>query len=251
MLKKFQKIFFLFLILTNQILAQSFGFGCLGFVGGFGGYTYQQYKPDGLNRYVANFNSSYSEYIDKNMSDFGKATGYRVGVNIFRAKFAGFFITPKGFYQQLNEKNSAIVYQTAVGINYEYDLKIKSWGVGADVGIPVTGFLSWKILDGSILVNSARFTETINSSQGTSVRKYDNDKTEIGYSIGTGFVFEIIKDYISLEGSASYSLLTIDKMKADDGSGNLNFNSQTGSTDKFINSGGFNTVIQLNLGFPL
>jgi hypothetical protein len=251
MSRLFQKIFFLVLIFSYQILPQSFGFGCLGFVGGFGAYSYQQYKPDGLNRYVANFNSSSSEYIDKNMSDFGKASGYRVGVNVFRAKFSGFFITAKGYYQQLHEDHSAIVYQTAVGINYEYDLKIKSWGFGADVGIPVTGFLSWKILDGSILVNSARFTETINSSQGTSVRKYDNDKTEIGYSIGTGFIFEIIKDYISLEGSASYSQLTIDKMKADDGSGNLNFNSQTGSTDKFIKSGGFNAVIQLNLGFPL
>jgi len=251
MYKLFQKILFLVLIFTYQILPQSFGFGCLGFVGGFGGFSYQQYNADGLNRYVANFNSSYSEYIDNDMSEFSKATGYRVGVNVFRAKFSGFFVTAKGFYQQLLEDHSARVYQTAIGIDYEYDLKIKSWGVGADIGIPVTDFLSWKILDGSIIVNSARFTETINSSQGTSVKKYDNDETEIGYSIGTGFIFEIIKDYISLEGAVSYSQLTIDKMKADDGSGYLEFNAQTGSTDKFINSGGFNAVIQLNVGFPL
>jgi len=251
MFKLFQKIFFLVLIFTYQILPQSFGFGCLGFVGGFGGYSYQQYKPDGLNQYVNNFNSQYSEYIDTKMDLFRKSSGYRVGVNVFRAKFSGFFITVKGYYQQLREDHSALVFQTAVGIDYEYDLKIKSWGVGADIGIPVTDFLSWKILDGSILINSARFTETINSSQGTSVNKYDNDKTEIGYSIGTGFVFEIIKNYISIEGAASYSQFTIDKMKADDGSGYLEFNNQTGSTDKFINSGGFNAVLQLNVGFPL
>jgi hypothetical protein len=247
----FRKIILLVLIFTFQLLPQSFGFGCLGFVGGFGGFTYQQYNPDGLNTYVANFNSTYSEYIDNSMSDFGKATGYRVGINVFRAKFKGLFVTAKGYYQQLVEDHSALVYQTAVGIDYEYDLKIKSWGVGADIGIPVTDYLSWKILDGSILVNSARFTETINSSQGTSVKKYDNDKTEIGYSIGTGFIFEIVKDYISLEGAASYSQLTIDKMKADDGSGYLDFNDETGTTDKFINSGGFNAILQLNIGFPL
>jgi hypothetical protein len=185
------------------------------------------------------------------MSDFGKATGYRVGVNVFRAKFNGYFVTAKGFYQQLLEDHSARVYQTAIGIDYEYDLKIKSWGVGADIGIPITDFLSWKILDGSILLNNARFTETINSSQGTSVKKYNNDETEIGYSIGTGFIFEIVKDYISLEGAASYSQLTIDKMKADDGSGYLDFNDETGTADKFINSGGFNAILQLNIGFPL
>ena len=112
MLKKYQKIFFLILIFNYQILPQSFGFGCLGFVGGFGGFSYQQYKPDGLNRYVANFNSSFSEYIDQNMSDFGTATGYRVGINVFRAKFSGFFVTAKGFYQQLLEDHSARVYQT-------------------------------------------------------------------------------------------------------------------------------------------
>ncbi len=251
MLKLYQKIFILVLIFTYQILPQSFGFGCLGFVDGYGGYSYQQYKPDGLNRYVANFNLNYSEYIDNSMSNFGKATGYRVGVNVFRAKFTRLFITAKCYYQQLHEENSALVYQTAVGIDYKYDIKLKSWGLGADVGIPITDFLSWKIIDGSILLNSARFTETINSSQGTLVNKFDNDKTEIGYSIGTGFIFEIVKDYINLEGAASYSELTIDKMKRDDGSEYLYSTDNKIYPEKFIESGGFNAVLQLNLGFPL
>lgn len=251
MYKLFQKILFLVLIFASQILPQSFGFGCLGFVGGFGAFTYQQYNANGLNRYVANFNTTYSEYLDNEMGEFTKATGYRLGVNVFRAKFSGLFFTAKGFYQQLLEDHSARVYQTAIGIDYEYDLKIKSWGIGADIGIPVTDFLSWKILDGSILVNSARFTETINSSQGTAVKKYVNDETEIGYSLGTGFIIEIIKNYISIEGSASYTQLTIDKMVNEDGSGNLNFNSRSSSEENFISGGGFNAVVQLNLGFPL
>ena len=251
MLKLFIKIFLVIILLSSPILPQSFGFGCLGFVGGFGGYSYQEYKPNGLNRYVQNFNSINSEYIENKMSEFGKATGYRVGINVFRAKFTGFFISAKGYYQQMHENHSAVVYQTAIGIDYGYDLKLKSWGVGLDLGIPITTYLSWKIVDGSVLINSATFIETINSSQGTAVNKFNNDKTEIGYSVGTGFIFDILKDYISIEGVASYSHFSIDKMKADNDSGYLEYNNQEGSANKFIDSGGFNAVIQLNLGFPL
>jgi hypothetical protein len=251
MLKLLKNIFFLLIIYTSTTFAQSFGFGCLGFVGGFGGYNYQQYKPNGLNQYVVNFNTSRSEYLENEMSEFNKATGYRIGVNFFRAKLSGFFITAKGFYQQSHEEHNAIVYQTAFGIDYEYDLKLKSWGFGVDLGIPLFHNLSWKIIDGSLLLNSARFTETTNSSQGTSVVKYDNDKTEIGYSVGTGFIFDIIKNYVSIEGVASYTHISINKMVKDDGV-ELIYNSNTSmNSEKFINSGGFNAVVQLNLGFPL
>lgn len=250
MLKLFQNIFLLLIIFSVNSYSQSFGFGCLGFVGGFGGYSHQQYKTDGLNNYVDNFNLQYVEYIDTKMQHFGKSSGYRVGVNVFRAKFTGFLITAKGFYQQLHEEHNSIVYQTAFGIAHEYDLKIRSYGIGIDLGIPVTSFLSWKIVDGSLLINGAKFTETINSSAGTAVNKFENEKTELGYSIGSGFIFEIIKNYISLEGSASYTQLTINKMINEDGSGILTFNT-IGSEDKFINGGGFNAVVQLNLGFPL
>lgn len=251
MIKKIPTSIFLLFVLSSTAFPQSFGFGCLGFVGGFGGYSQQEIDAQGLNSYVDNFNTTYSEYIDKKMDSFERASGYRVGVNFFRANFTGVFVTAKGFYQQLQKENTATVYQTAVGVDYEYDLKLKTWGFGVDVGIPITKFLSWKIIDGSVMINSARFTETTNSSLGTFVNKYDNKETELGYSVGSGIIIEIIKNYISIEGSASYTHFSIDKMTADDGSGDLNFNSQTGSTDKFINGGGFNAVIQLNLGFPL
>ena len=231
--------------------AQSFGFGCLGFVGGFGGYSYQQFKPDGLNIFVGNFNSINSEYIENDLNNFGKATGYRIGINIFRAKFKGFFVTAKGYYQQLSEEHNANVIPTALTFNYDYDLKLKSWGVGVDLGIPITDYLSWKILDGSVLINSARFTQTINSSQGTSVEKFNNDKTELGYSIGTGFIVDLVEDYISIEGVASYSQFSIDKMKAEDGSQLYYIPDKKLYSEKFIDSGGFNAVVQLNIGFPL
>lgn len=250
MSKIFKKIFFLLFIFTLQILPQSLGFGCFGFVGGFGGYSYQQYQPTGLNKFVANFNSINSEYIENELSEFNTASGYRVGINFFRAKYAGFFVTAKGFYQQLRESKSAEVIPTSVTINYDFDLKLISWGFGIDLGIPITSYLSWKIVDGSILINNARFTETINSSQGTQVNKYSNDKTEFGYTIGTGFILDVLEDYISLEGVASYTQITIDKMKAEDGT-DVIYYPDINTTEKFIKYGGFNAVVQLNVGFPL
>ncbi len=249
--KRFQIILFLVLTISNQILPQSFGFGCLGFVGGFGGYSHQKYQPDGLNQYVLNFNTINAEYLEDKMSDFGKSTGYRVGVNVFRAKFTGIFITAKGYFQQLHEEQASTDFQTGFAKDTEYDLKIKSWGVGVDLGIPITDFLSWKIVDGSVLLNSARFTETSNSILGTDIKKYKNEKTEIGYSIGTGFILDIVSNYVSLEGVASYSHYTIDKMINEDGSTLVYNPNKILSSDKFINSGGFNAVLQINLGFPL
>lgn len=251
MLILFKNIFLLLIIYSSVSSAQSFGFGCLGFVGGFGGYNYQQYKPTGLNQYVTNFNNTRSEYLENSMSEFNKAKGYRVGVNFFRANLTDFFITAKGYYQQSHEEHSALVYQTAFGIDYEYDLKIKSWGIGVDLGIPLFNNLSWKIIDGSILINSARFTETTNSSHGTSIVKYDNEKTEIGYSVGTGFIFDVVKNYISIEGVAGYTYISIEKMISDDGDELIYDATTSMNSEKFIDSGGFNAVVQLNLGFPL
>lgn len=253
MLNYFHKIFLLVFVAVIPVLSQSFGFGCLGFVGGFGGYSYQQYKPIGLNRYVVNFNNDpvNSQYIENEMSEFGKTSGYRIGINVFRAKFTGIFITAKGYYQQLSEEHKATVIPTAVTFNYDFNLTLKSWGIGVDLGIPITDYLSWKILDGSLLINSARFTRTINSSEGTSIEKFDNDKTELGYSVGTGFIIDLVEDYISFEGVASYSQYSIDKMKAEDGSGLLYSTDKKIYPDKFIASGGFNAVVQLNIGFPL
>lgn len=251
MFKFFVKIFFVVLIYSNPIFTQSFGFGCLGFVGGFGGYSHQQFKASGLNNYVLNFNTTNSEYLENKMNNFGKAVGYRVGVNVFRAKFSGIFMTAKGYYQQLKENHSAVDFQIGFAKNTEYDLKLKSWGVGVDLGIPITNYLNWKIVDASILINSARFTETVNSQLGTSVNRFDNEKTEFGYSVGSGFIFEILKDYISIEGVASYSVITIDKMQDADGNILIYNTNNNPTTEKFIDGGGFNAVLQLNLGFPL
>ncbi len=245
-----KKIFFVitFLIFSFiRIHAQSFGFGCLGLVGGYGGYSYQQYQPGMLNDFVNDFNTAATDKLNQ----FGKADGYRFGLNFFRADFSGFFVTAKGYYQQLGESHSAQNTGRDGPVNYDFDLTLKSWGIGFDVGIPILSVINWKILDGTILINSARFTSTSNSLLGTFVQKFNNEKTEIGYSLGSGFVIDVIKNYISIEGIAAYSYLKIDKMETDD---NIKFSeifSPTDDNPPFIKSGGFNAVIQLNVGFPL
>lgn len=249
----FNKMFFVFVFFSFiQTQAQSFGFGCLGLVGGYGGYSYQKYQSGMLGNYINQFNSTAVLSSDaKEIDDFGKAEGYRFGLNFFRAKFSGFFITAKGYFQVLSESHEGSQLNGGGIYNYDYDLKLKSWGVGFDIGIPIFNGLHWKILDGALLINSARLTETKNSFEGSSIRKFNNEKTELGYSLGSGVIVELLKNYISLEGIVGYSYLRIDRMRTDE---NFQFKDLLVSADEnepFIKSGGFNAVVQLNVGFPL
>lgn len=243
-------------LFQDSSFSQSFGFGCLGFVGGYGGYSYQKYNAPGLNNYVKDFNQTYKGSLSSPMSNFGTQTGYRVGINFFRANIRGFILTTKGFYQSTTEKNSAnINYFTANsnngGSNAIFELDIKNYGLGLDLGTSITGALSWKVVDAAILYNMATFTDTRNyPNAATSVLSYDNEKYILGYSVGTGFILEIIDQYISLEGMAGYTNFAIDRMRSSNGPMPLTEGSSQPMSN-FIESGGFNAVVQLNVGFPL
>jgi hypothetical protein len=242
------KIILSFIILFSlQVAAQSFGFGCLGLVGGYGGVTYQQYQPELLNIYLKKFNVN----AIKKMPEFGKAEGYRVGVNLFRARFSGFFITAKGFYQELKESHEIQKVDRGGIFDIDMELKFKGFGVGLDLGVPIFNRLLWKIVDGAVSVNSTRLTQTENSTLGTTVMKFNNDKTEIGYSFGTGFVLDILKNYISIEGIVGYNFFQVDEMTSEDKMKFENLVSSGNENKPFIKSGGLNAVVQLNIGFPL
>jgi len=257
MFKFSTKIFLIFLIFSiNQILnAQTFGFGCLGFVGGYGGFTYQQYDAAGLNDYI-NFFNQLENTVDP-IDEFTSSTGYRVGLNFFRATFeSGIIITAKGFYQYLSEKNKGTVGVGVNNDNYSMDLTFKNWSLGFDVGWQFTNVVSWKILDGSLNFNNATLTQTTDLPGETIVNKYKSDSGVFGYSIGTGIIVAIIKDYVSIEGSVGYTFLKFDELKNDDGTQFMNDIVLPAiypalRSDKFIESGGFSAVIQLNVGFPL
>jgi len=232
----------------SQIYSQTFGFGCLGFVGAYGGYSYQQYNADGLNTFIHSFNESRPSGSNP-MDEFTYATGYRLGINFFRASFkGGFIVTAKGYYQALGKKNK-VSDETSNGTNdYAYDLDLKNWGVGLDLGIDLFKGLSWKVIDGAVHFNNVRFTTTENYPGETIVSVYKSDGSQLSYSVGTGLIVSIIQDYVSIEGLAGYTSLTIEEVKNNSGSsltypGSVNIN--------FIDTGGFTAVIQLNVGFPL
>ena len=245
-------LFVIVIFYNVDVRAQSFGFGCLGLVGGYAGYSYQVYKPTGLNTYIQTFNLIRKDSLQSAMKNFGKSSGYRVGINFFRADLKGLILTAKGFYQYLGEENDAnVVSPLGSTYNTSFNFNLRSWGVGFDLGTSLTYSLSWKVIDASLLFNSAQFTNTNNYPNGqTDVNTYKTDKQVLGYTVGTGFILAIIGHYVSLEGFAGYTYLKIDMVKQDNGT-YLTVNESSSSEMKnFIDKGGFNAVLQLNVGFP-
>ena len=249
-------IFFFLFACNSSLNAQTFGFGCLGFFGGYGGYVYQSFKADGLNQFVSDFNETNSSNLNNPLEKFKYALGYRVGVNFFRASWqGGFMITAKGYYESLSRKGETSFADASQGNSHEeFELDLKNWAVGIDIGFALTNALSWKIIDGAIHFNNISLTNTIDSPGGTEVIKYKGDSGIISYSVGTGLIISIIKDYISLEGLAGYTFLRVENLQSD-ANNFLNPKREvvilTSDYGNFIDSGGFNAVVQLNVGFPL
>ncbi len=242
---------FLWVIFNCSLSAQTFGFGCLGFVGGYGGYSYQKIQPGSLNDYIDDFNLIYKDSLSSPMDKFGQSDGYRLGLNFFRAKFKGFIITAKGFYQNLSEQHKATEHLVGGDGNTTLQLEIINWALGIDLGTQITGGLSWKVIDAALLFNNAKFTSTQNLPNAvTIVNQYKSESTSLGYTIGTGFILEVVDEYLSIEGLAAYTDFSIDKMKTDDGK-YFASTQDTPDSKKFIEKGGFNAVIQLNIGLPL
>lgn len=233
--------------------AQSFGFGCFGFVGGYAGYSYQKYQPGYLNDQIIGFNNAMSDGSVKIIPEFGTAQGYRLGINFFRARFSGFFFSLKGYYELTKENHTYSYDNSGSEIRSELNFDLKSWNVGLDLGIPITNYLQWKILDGSIQFNSARLTYKPNLDDNTKDIKFNNDSPELGYTIATGFIVTIFENFVSLEGTAGYKFLRIKKMTTEDGEPFLlrPENSRELTENDFVKDGGFNAVLQLNIGFPL
>jgi len=241
-----------FILFGKNINSQTFGFGCLGFVGGYGGYTYQQFDATGLNEFVRQFNDAKASTLQSDLKEFKYASGYRIGINIFRASFeGGFMVTAKGFYQSLGKKNEVTENIPEGTTNHSFDLDLKNWAIGFDVGIDITAGISWKILDGAVNFNNVKLTNTVNYPGETEIHKFKSDKNVFGYSVGTGVIVHIVKDYISVEGLAGYTDLNIDNMKLEEGTPFPTEPYTTQETGDFIDSGGFTAVVQLNVGFPL
>jgi len=237
------------LLFNVQVVSQTLGFGCLGFVGGFGGIVYRQYNAEGLNNYVNYFNGIHASTLNEPMEEYYGAVGYRVGINFFRATLAsGIIISAKGYYQSLSRTRTASETFANGNANHTYELDLKNWGIGFDVGYSFTSYFSWKIVDGAVNFNNVSLTNTVDAPGNSVVNKYKSEPGVFGYTVGTGIIISLLRDYISLEGLAGYTYLKIEDVLTDDG---ISFMDPVPGNSYFIRSGGFTAELQVNIGFPL
>lgn len=243
----------------SQVSSQTCGFGCLGLSGIYGGYSLQQYQADGLNKYMDGIihTSLFSSVSSESKFNFNEAHGFKVGINLVRAEYTNFFFAFKGYYQFLSEEQNIkipLLYSSIAGVYEFYDSKLEmnNWGIGLDFGIPLFSFIDWKVVDGELKFFSPKLSVSIynNNPTGNSVRSentYTPNKVKMGFSIGSGLIFNIVEDYISFEATGMYSFLEIDHLTSDiDGTSIPIKDSNT----KFISKGGLQAFLQLNIGIP-
>lgn len=232
----------IFVIPLQTVFTQTCGFGCLGLSGIYAGYSIQRYNADGLNTYIQNELAS-----NELENEFGEGRGFRIGANIFRAKFQGYFLSAKGYYQFLKEENSYQLIAIDFGqVSRDYTLKMDHWALGVDFGFPVTSFLDWKLVEGGLNFYMIEMKHKMKTSNGNiSEIKYESNQIQIGYYVGSGILIQIIEDYISLEGTASYSIFNIEELSDPDRE------KIAPAETAFLEGGNFGASVQLNLGIPL
>jgi hypothetical protein len=226
-----------------QFNAQSFGFGCLGLSGVFGGYSYQYYKADGLNKYI---NAQVDPIQNPNKKiEYKKGEGFIVGANVLKAQFSSVFIGLKGFYQFSRETK---VLKPSGYTNYRsYELNFNYWGAGIDFGFPLGSFLSFKLLDAGVTYSDISFniSEKI-GSQNIPVETYKSEKPKIAYYVGSGLIFNLISNYISLELTARYHFSNYDNLVNSHKKYLIDKNSDV----KIVSNSGIQATAQINIGIP-
>lgn len=240
-----KSVLIIMLILPFSLLKpQTFGFGCLGLSGFYAGYSEQQYSADGLNQYIQ---QNYYGPIPKDKVEFKKGTGYRVGANLFRAKFDNFFISAKGYFQFVKENLEQNTTSQSDVIKNEYQLSLNHWSLALDVGIPLFSIIDFKVIEGGVVFHNIEFIHsTFKNNTQLSETKYEPPSNKVNYYIGSGLIIHIIPDYISIEGTASYQFIKLDELV-------IKSELLTGPTkiSNPVSKGGLMTTVQLNIGFPL
>ncbi|MDP2301588.1 MAG: hypothetical protein Q8N03_04065 [Ignavibacteria bacterium] len=244
----------LFLIVTTKnSYSQEFGFGCLGFVGGFVGFESSAFKPNDFNNYVSDFNETRKDTLSQQLDSFGDAKGFRFGINFFRHNYNGLLITLKSSFSSLNQKNNAAFLSNNLTFTHSYDLQLQNFAIGVDFGTSISSLLDWKVIDAALILNRTKLTRTRNSpNQSSQIDNYSAEKIAIGYTLGSGFILKIVSDYISLEGSIGFTFFEVGRMKNSENNSYLTYRESSDvPMEKFIKAGGLSGIIQLNLSFPL
>lgn len=241
------KKFILIMLFTGSFTAaQTCGFSCFGLSGFYGGYSINEFNANNLNSYI--LNTLDAEKLIGEKPNFGRAEGYRIGANIFRAQFDSYFVSAKGFYQFLDQKQDFLQSMENLKQIDKYSLKLNYWGLGIDFGIPLFNFLDLKLFEGGITFYRAKLNYALfQNSQKMSEKNFETSKVDMSYYVGSGLIIHIIPNYISIEGTATYSIFTLDAFEDVNG----NRFPPTLSSDQFLLSGKkFGATLQLNIGIP-
>lgn len=253
-MKYFIAVIFLLAGCGEAFSQYSCGFGCLGLSGVYGGYSYQNYNPTGFNEYLNNASYDFWDGYEKEdeTPQFGSGSGFRVGANLFRAKFKSFFVTTKVFFQFLKEKGS-IRGRLENGDNFKdgYDLNLNRLSIAFDFGMPLYKYFDVKILEAGVVIMKTELTNTMRVNDDVVYEyKYDRRPRNLDYYVGSGLIIHAIPDYISLEGTAAYNFFNVKEMEDEWGKKLIN-SSTDKPVDNFIENGKFSYTVQINFGLPI
>ncbi len=229
--------------------AQEFGFGCLGLSGFYGGLSSYKFDAPGLNQYANSYAQKTGITASNEWTDFEftNSTGYRVGVNLFRAKWEAFFISSKLYYQFLKETQYNKIAVPSGMAKLSYIFSMNHWGGGIDLGVRLFSIFDWKIIEGHVnFYNGELIQEELLDDKLITETKFSSQNYKMGYFLGTGLIMNLVPGYISLEGTAGYSFIQMEEFTSES-SGTIPLSKDI----KAVNKGTLGITIQLNVGFPL
>jgi len=252
---------FLFLFLSNSLFTKvSAQDDCCGlgsvmslvlYSGIHGGYGFQQFNAEGFNHYIDVYNQNRPN-LTKKMDEFGFATGFKFGVNLFQFLVDDWVIGMKLSYHILKEEHEATATVSNGTARREYELTFKSFHTGITFAYYVSKHLDIKIADLILTFNSADLeNRLIQPNLPTEEQKLTSVENPIGFSAASGLTFYVIPPYISIEATVGYSLFSIDEMEFEDDGSRLQVDENNATAMmNFIEGGGLFAFAQLNIAIP-
>jgi len=220
--------------------------------GVYGGYGIQMFRAEGFNHSIDIYNQRRETTLTKKMDEFGTATGFKVGANIFQFLVDDILMGMRVSYQWMKEKNEATANLTNGTARREYDLTLKTFGIGMFFSYYASRRWDIKFLDATLTWNNADLVNRLIEPAQTTEQKLSNPESVIGFSLAGGITFYPLPPYISLEGSVGYSFFSIEEMEFEDTGGKLQVDEGTATPmTNFIDGGGLFAFIQLNISVPL
>ena len=220
--------------------------------GVFGGYGIQKFSAKGFNHYIDVYNENRSSTLTKKMDHFDQVTGFKVGANVFQILVNDILLGMKVSYQWMKSKNEATAMLNGGTARREYDLTLKTFGIGFSLAYYASKNFDIKIVDAFLTWNSADLVNRlIEPNVPVSEEKLTNPDNSIGFSAGTGITFYPLPPYLSFEGSVGYSFFSINEMEFNNGSRLIVDENTLDEMTDFIDAGGLFATIQLNVAIPL